>query len=92
MDTKKCSICKETKPLDAFGRNKKGDKVILRSACKLCTNSKKKAQRDADPEKVKRILRKSYQKHREKRLEYARKKRQEKLLSGQEKPEEIKSE
>lgn len=79
MNDKQCSMCKETKPLEAFGRNCKGERVIVRSACKACTNAKKKAQRDADPEKVKEILRKSYQKHREKRLEYARRKRQESL-------------
>lgn len=79
METKQCSMCKESKPLEAFGRNKKGDKVIVRSACKSCTNAKKKAQRDANPDKVKEILRRSYQKHREKRLEYAKKKRQQSL-------------
>lgn len=79
MSEKQCSMCKEIKPIEAFGRNRKGDRVIVRSACKACTNAKKKAQRDANPEKVKEILRKSYIKHREKRLEYARRKRQEAL-------------
>ncbi len=82
MDTKKCSMCKEDKPLEAFGRNKKGEKVIVRSACKACTNAKKKAQRDANPQKVKDILRRSYLKHRKKRLEYARRKRAEALRSN----------
>jgi hypothetical protein len=72
-------MCKETKPIEAFGRNKKGEKVIVRSACKSCTNDKKKAQRDANPQKVKEILRRSYQKHREKRLAYAKRKREEAL-------------
>lgn len=80
--SKQCSMCQETKPLSAFGRNKKGDKVIVRSACKACTNAKKKAQRDANPQKVKEILRRSYQKHREKRLAYARRKRQEALQTA----------
>lgn len=79
MDSKQCSMCKEVKPIEAFGRNRKGEKIIVRSACKACTNAKKKTQRDANPEKVKEILRKSYIKHREKRLEYARRKRQEAL-------------
>lgn len=79
-------MCKESKPLEAFGRNKKGDKIIVRSACKSCTNAKKKAQRDANPDKVKEILRRSYQKHREKRLEYARKKRQQSLNSSKTEP------
>lgn len=79
MSEKQCSMCKETKPLEAFGKNKKGDKVIVRSACKACTNAKKKAQRDANPQKVKDILRRSYQKHRDKRLAYARKRREEAL-------------
>lgn len=68
-------MCKQSKPLDAFGKNKKGEKVIVRSACKACTNQKKKEQRQQNPEKVKDILRRSYMKHREKRLEYARRKR-----------------
>lgn len=70
-------MCKETKSIEDFGKNRKGEKVIVRSACKKCTNSKKKAQRDANPDKIKDILRRSYQKNREKRLEYARRKRQE---------------
>lgn len=82
MDSKECSMCKETKPLEAFGRNKKGARVIVRSACKACTNAKKKTQRDANPQKVKEILRRSYIKHREKRLEYARKRRQEALAKA----------
>lgn len=77
MSDKQCSMCKEIKPIEAFGRNRKGEKVIVRSACKLCTNKKKKEQRDANPEKVRDILRRSYQKHRDKRLEYAKRKRQE---------------
>lgn len=76
---KQCSMCKETKPIEAFGKNKKGEKVIVRSACKACTNAKKKAQREANPQKVKEILRRSYQKHREKRLAYAKRKREEAL-------------
>lgn len=72
-------MCKETKPIEAFGKNKKGEKVIVRSACKACTNAKKKAQREANPQKVKEILRRSYQKHREKRLAYAKRKREEAL-------------
>lgn len=85
---KQCSMCKDIKALEAFGKNRKGEKVIVRSACKLCTNAKKKAQRDANPEKVKEILRRSYQKHRPKRLEYARKKRQETLQELPVKPQE----
>lgn len=82
MTDKQCSMCKQTKPIEAFGKNRKGEKVIVRSACKSCTNAKKKSQRDANPEKVKEILRRSYQKHRDKRLEYARKKRQEMLVAN----------
>lgn len=44
MSEKQCSMCKEPKPLEAFGKNRKGEKVIVRSACKQCTNAKKKAQ------------------------------------------------
>ena len=72
---KVCSMCKQSKPLDAIGQNKKGEKIIVRSACKACTNQKKKEQRQQNPEKVKDILRRSYQKHREKRLDYARRRR-----------------
>jgi acyl-CoA reductase-like NAD-dependent aldehyde dehydrogenase len=75
-------MCKQVLPLDSFGRNKKGEKIIVRSACKACTNAKKKTQRDANPEKVKEILRRSYQKHRAKRLEYAKRKRQERLAAS----------
>ena len=70
-EMKKCSLCKTEKPRDNFSwQNKKKNKVM--SACKLCNRTRQKEKRAANPEAQRIKDNKSYQKHKEHRVNYAR--------------------
>lgn len=51
METKQCKTCGEVKPLDQFGKDKRGDRG-LRSSCRVCFAQTQRAWRAANPEKV----------------------------------------
>lgn len=50
--TKRCKSCDETKPLDQFSRMRR-DADIWHSDCKACRNTKVKAWKSTNPERVK---------------------------------------
>ena len=67
MQRKVCSTCKETKPLSAFGRDRK-NKDGLKSQCKACKNSGNREQYKADLEESRNRRREWYWSNREKAI------------------------
>ena len=75
---KTCPVCKESKPLDAFWKDKRRPGGN-RWQCKSCANEANKAnrlRREAHPEGWREARRRSYAANREKNLEYARLRRE----------------
>lgn len=64
---KKCCKCKKVLSVEEFYKNK-SKKDGLTTECKVCNKVLKKARREANPEKVRKEGRKSYQNHKEKRI------------------------
>jgi len=62
MDTKKCSICKDVKPVTTFNRNK-SKKGGLNTICRTCSNRKSREYYKNNTEKHKKEVRKRAKKH-----------------------------
>lgn len=59
LSSKKCPCCGEIKPTMEFSRHKNGGKWGFHSYCKECRNKKRKQYHLDNPEKCKRLKRKS---------------------------------
>ena len=71
MSIKQCLACKQTKPLEEFGKEKKS-KDGRTGRCKLCLNAQKREAYKKDPEKYRAISKENYYKWRGKKLSYAK--------------------
>lgn len=92
MTSKKCSNCKNIKPLSEFHKNK-SQKDGHQHYCKVCRGDsvRRKKYRDANKDKIAKWRKNDYEKNKEKRLEYHsryRKENKEKLKSYREKNKE----
>lgn len=67
--SKRCSVCKQVLPLDAFGA-KAGNKDGLTCACRPCGNAQKRAWVRAHPDSVRATNRRQYEQNREARRAY----------------------
>jgi len=69
-ETKKCSRCGKKKPatVEFFGPNVNHGRPCLYSVCKVCCAAQRRAKRAANPEPDRLIARRSWQKHRDKRV------------------------
>jgi len=76
MENKICSKCKDTKPLNLYGKDKRR-KDGLRSECNECRKLDSKKYREKNPEKRKKTLIKYYTNNREKELNRLKKYREE---------------
>lgn len=75
MKTKRCSTCKETKPVSEF--YKRGDrKDALRSQCKKCISKTERRYKEANKEKIAERTRRYQRANREKENEKARRYRE----------------
>ena len=86
LETKICTKCNCEKELTEFGKNKYS-KDSLQYYCKQCRNSIEKIKRQNPDSNHKEILRKSYKKHKEKRIQEKSKYRElnRKLLADKQK-------
>lgn len=71
MKTKRCSACKETKPVSEFCK-RRDSKDGLNASCKPCKSEKDRRYREANREKVAEKGRRYYEANKEKIAEYRR--------------------